>query len=178
MDGGVVGGGGGAVGEGARDQAVVDVPGALDVGEGGLEREGVGVEPVEERGFAKNAGVGVLGGVDVGVWWAQLVKDCVSYQLESSHTYEAGEEKAIMFKVDEFRIIPALLGSIWSEIFHVSFDEGDLAGLVYTNRGAITYVQLIRRCAMDKRSAVDSPLETVNRHDWATYNCTVGGLWN
>lgn len=53
------------MGEGAGDDAVVDACGGGQVGEGGFGGEGVGVEPVEEGGLAEDAGVGVLGGVDV-----------------------------------------------------------------------------------------------------------------
>lgn len=67
MDGGEVGGCCCAVGEGAVDAAGVDAAGEGEGGEGGFEREGVGVEPVEEGAFAENARVGVLRGVDVGV---------------------------------------------------------------------------------------------------------------
>ena len=55
------------MGEGAVDAAGVDAAGEGERGEGGFEWEGVRVEPVEEGGFAENAGVGVLRGVDVGV---------------------------------------------------------------------------------------------------------------
>ena len=67
VDGGEVGCCCCAVGEGAVDTAGVDAAGEREGGEGGFEWEGVGVEPVEEGGFAEDAGVGVLGGVDVGV---------------------------------------------------------------------------------------------------------------
>lgn len=95
MDGGVVGGCCSAAGEGSRDDAVVDLFGAAEriwwcgrgvcgcgcgcgwvvsvhwrvgVAERGFEGEGVGFEPVKEGGLAEDASVGVLGGVDVGVW--------------------------------------------------------------------------------------------------------------
>jgi hypothetical protein len=73
VDGGVVGGAGGAVGESLVDDAGVDLAGFGEVGEGGLERKGVGVEPVEEGGVAEDAGVGVLRRVDVCVWGGMLV---------------------------------------------------------------------------------------------------------
>ncbi len=93
MDRGVVGCGCGAGGEGPGYDAAVYVSGAgkgvkgrggggagrvrghggVWVAEGGFEGEGVGFEPVEEGGLAEDAGVGVLGGVDVGVWlWVRL----------------------------------------------------------------------------------------------------------
>jgi hypothetical protein len=55
------------VGERARDEAAVDVARALEARERGLEREGVGREPVEQRRLAEDAGVGVLRRVDVRV---------------------------------------------------------------------------------------------------------------
>ena len=67
MDGGEVGCCCCAVGEGAVYTAGVDAAGEGEGGQGGFEWEGVGVEPVEEGGFAEDAGVGVLRGVDVGV---------------------------------------------------------------------------------------------------------------
>ena len=67
MEGCEVGGCCCAVGEGAGYAAEVDTAGEGEGGEGGFEREGVGVEPVEEGGFAEDAGIGVLRGVDVGV---------------------------------------------------------------------------------------------------------------
>ena len=57
-----------AVGEGPGDDAVVDPSGGGEGGERGFQREGVGVEPVEEGRGAEDAGVGVLGGVDVCVF--------------------------------------------------------------------------------------------------------------
>ena len=47
---------------------MVDVVGFLGEGEGGFEGVGVALEPGEEGGFAEETGVGVLGGVDVGVY--------------------------------------------------------------------------------------------------------------
>lgn len=78
MDGGEVGGCCCAVGEGAGDAAGVDAAGEGEGGEGGFEREGVGMEPVEEGTFAKDTGVGMLGGVDVGVFlrrWMLVMLD-------------------------------------------------------------------------------------------------------
>ena len=63
----VVRGGCGTVGQSSRDAGGVDAAGFWEGGEGRLKREGVGVEPVEEGGFAKDADIGVLRGVDVGV---------------------------------------------------------------------------------------------------------------
>lgn len=68
VDGGVVGGGGGAVGQGAADDGRVDAAGPVEVLEAGLDGEGVLLEPVEEGSLAKDACVGVLRGVNVGVW--------------------------------------------------------------------------------------------------------------
>ena len=79
MECGVVGCRGCAECEGPGDDARVDLMGAsegigrwcrgihgrLGVAEGGFEWEGVGGEPVEEGGLAENAGIGVLGRVDV-----------------------------------------------------------------------------------------------------------------
>ena len=73
MDGGEVGGCRCAVGEGARYAGVVDAAGDGEGCEGGFEREGVGVEPGEEGRFAEEAGVGVLGGVDVRVFDRMMV---------------------------------------------------------------------------------------------------------
>jgi hypothetical protein len=70
VDGGVVGGRGGAVGERLADAASVDLAGLGEVREGGLEREGVSVQPVEQRRLAKDADVGVLRGVEVCVFFA------------------------------------------------------------------------------------------------------------
>ena len=67
VEGGVVGGSGGAVGESAGDATVVNAVRGGEGGEGGLEGVGVGFEPGEEGRFAKDPGVGELGGVDVGV---------------------------------------------------------------------------------------------------------------
>ena len=61
------------MGEGLVDDAGVDLAGFGEVGEGGLEREGVGVEPVNEGGVAEDAGVGVLRGVDVRVCGAAVL---------------------------------------------------------------------------------------------------------
>lgn len=72
VPGGEVGGCGGAVGKGAGDTVGVGAGGGREGGEGGFEGEGVGVEPVEESGFAEDAGVGELAGVDVSVWWEAL----------------------------------------------------------------------------------------------------------
>ena len=47
----------------------VDGAGAGGRGERSFEGEGVGFEPVEEGGGAEEAGVGVLRGVGVCVWW-------------------------------------------------------------------------------------------------------------
>ena len=55
------------MGEGAENAAGVDATGEGKRGERRFQREGVGVEPVEEGGLAEDAGIGVLGGVDVGV---------------------------------------------------------------------------------------------------------------
>lgn len=68
MGGCEVGGCCGAVGEGAGDAAGVDAVGGGEVGEGGFEGESVFVEPGEEGGAAEDAGVGVLGGMNVGVF--------------------------------------------------------------------------------------------------------------
>lgn len=82
VDGSEVGGAGSAVCEGAGDDLVVDAVGVgrrdggeFGAAEGGFDGEGVVLEPVEEAGVAEEAGVGVLGGVDVGVYWMFL---CVS----------------------------------------------------------------------------------------------------
>lgn len=63
----VVGSGGGAVGEGPLDAACVYCFGFGERGEATFHGEGVGVQPVEEGGFAEDAGVGELGGMDMGV---------------------------------------------------------------------------------------------------------------
>ena len=55
------------MGESSRDAGGVDAAGFWEGGEGGFEGEGVGVEPVEEGGFAKDADIGILGRVDVGI---------------------------------------------------------------------------------------------------------------
>lgn len=55
------------MGEGAVDDPGVDLTGFAEVGEGGFEWEGVGLQPGEEGRGAEDAGVGVLGSVDVGV---------------------------------------------------------------------------------------------------------------
>jgi hypothetical protein len=68
VDGSVVGTGRRSVGEGPRDEVVIDAGSGFGVGERGFYGEGVGFEPGEECGFAEEAGVGVLGGVGVGVW--------------------------------------------------------------------------------------------------------------
>jgi len=67
VPGGEVGCCGCAVGEGAGDAVGVGAGGGEEGGEGGFEREGVDVEPIEEGGFAEDAGVGELAGVDVGI---------------------------------------------------------------------------------------------------------------
>lgn len=53
------------MGEGPVDDAVVDGAGISEVREGRFSREGVFGEPVEEGGGAKEAGIGVLRGVDM-----------------------------------------------------------------------------------------------------------------
>lgn len=63
--GGEVGGCCGAVAEGGEDTVGVDAVSEGVGGQGGFEREGVFVQPGEEGGFAEDAGVGELGGVDV-----------------------------------------------------------------------------------------------------------------
>jgi len=68
VDGCVVACCGGSVGEGAGYDAGVDFLGHAERREGGFEGEGIGFQPGEEGGFAEEAGIGVLGGVDVGVW--------------------------------------------------------------------------------------------------------------
>ncbi len=67
MDRGVVGGSGGAVGYGGGDGAFVDATGVRQGRKAGFEGKGVGCEPVEEGGSAKDAGVGQLRGVGVGI---------------------------------------------------------------------------------------------------------------
>jgi hypothetical protein len=56
------------VGEGPRDEVGVYGFCAGEGGEGGFHGEGVGLEPVQEGGFAEQAGIGVLRGVGVCVW--------------------------------------------------------------------------------------------------------------
>ena len=56
------------MGEGAGDAGRVDAAGFAQGGEGRFEGERVRVEPVEEGCFAEDADVGILGGVDVGVY--------------------------------------------------------------------------------------------------------------
>jgi hypothetical protein len=48
------------VGEGPGDEVGVDGVGAGEGIKGGFHGEGVGLEPVEECGFAEEAGVGML----------------------------------------------------------------------------------------------------------------------
>lgn len=57
-----------APGESASDAGVVDFMGFFGRGEGGFDGIGVGFEPGEEGRFAEETGVGVLGGVNVGVY--------------------------------------------------------------------------------------------------------------
>lgn len=73
VDGGVVCGGGCAVGEGGGDGAGVDAAGVGEGGEAGFEGEGVGLEPGEEGGGAEEAGIGELGGVGVGVCFGDFL---------------------------------------------------------------------------------------------------------
>ena len=58
--------------EGGGDDAGVDPLGDRRGGEGGLEWEGVGLEPGEKGGFAKDAGVRELGGMDVCICGSRL----------------------------------------------------------------------------------------------------------
>ena len=67
VDGGIVGCSGGAVGQSAADNGCVDTAGPLKVLEAGFDGKCVLLEPVEECGFAKDARVGVLRGMDVSV---------------------------------------------------------------------------------------------------------------
>lgn len=62
-----------AVGEGTGYAGGVDAAGEGKGGEGGFDGVGVGVEPGEEGGFAKDARVGVLGCVDMGVFIGKSV---------------------------------------------------------------------------------------------------------
>lgn len=72
VDGGIVGSAGGAVGQGARDDAVVgdaslrrSFVGAVSVGL--FQRKGIFLEPVEQGRRAEDAGIRILRGVDMSV---------------------------------------------------------------------------------------------------------------
>ena len=67
VEGGEHGHPGGAVGNELRGQLAVDVPGVVRIGKPGLRREGVGVEPVQQRQVHAGAQHGILGGVEVQV---------------------------------------------------------------------------------------------------------------
>lgn len=49
------------------DATCVDRFGFWERSKTAFHREGVGIEPVEESGFAEDTGVGVLGGMDMGI---------------------------------------------------------------------------------------------------------------
>ena len=66
-----------AVGKSAGDAGVVNFAGLLGGGKGGLEREGVGFEPGEESRFAEDACVGILGGMDMGVYAFEMWLACL-----------------------------------------------------------------------------------------------------
>ena len=67
----------------------VDAVGGREGGEGGFEGVGVGFEPGEEGRFAEDAGVGELGGVDVGIW--ELREDVRLRQLRVNMFMEGSE---------------------------------------------------------------------------------------
>jgi hypothetical protein len=50
------------------DATCVDRFGFWERSKTAFHREGVGIEPVEESGFAEDTGVGVLGGMDMGIY--------------------------------------------------------------------------------------------------------------
>ena len=53
------------MGESTLDTAGVDGVGFLEVGEAGFHGESVGVQPVQERGFAEDSGIRELRGMDM-----------------------------------------------------------------------------------------------------------------
>lgn len=73
MEGRIVRGRCGAMAERGGHAAGVDFAGFGKRREGGFDGKGVFVQPFEEGGFAEEAGVGVLGGMNVGVWTGDLV---------------------------------------------------------------------------------------------------------
>ena len=56
------------MGEGSRYASGINPAGFTERGEGRFEGIGVGVQPIEEGTFAKDTDVGILGGVDMGVY--------------------------------------------------------------------------------------------------------------
>lgn len=114
--GGVIRCGCGPVGEGAVDDAVVDCTGEGEVREGGLSREGVRCEPIEEGGRAEEAGIWVLGGVDVRIYKPREEKP-VLRRLKNSHTHPLWEVQKQLFRA-----------------LYISFNECDFPRVVNTDR--------------------------------------------
>ena len=59
------------MGECSRYASGIDAAGLSGGGEGGFEGKCVGVQPVEEGTFAEDTNVGVLRGVDMGIYTFQ-----------------------------------------------------------------------------------------------------------